>query len=556
MTSWFLRPVGGAGMLARVGDLVLLLDATAGDAQDTFLTLLTEVATAGGDGRRLVRRVAGELSNWDEPPGVAVFGPAPAGVAVLVSGAAEVAVSGPDGDVRLSGADAVTWVDRVLAAPTQVVAWLGSTEPDVAGATGGRFRLDGGVVPAGGCVATPGGTAAPVPVADVPAESPHATDGVAAGAVVGGAVVGGAAGAGAAFAPEAEPHHEAPRHEMPRDGASHHEAPGSGQEPAAFAPEFEPEAPPVYDAPGQEQGFQEQGFQEPGFQEQGFQEQGFQEQGQFPPNEYPPAEFSTPGAPTAEPGPFPPPTDQPAEPDAMSPFPPAPPMAPPVGPPTGGQEVGADAGTGEVQQLPPDVPPESMPPAPPGPPGPPGPPSQPDGEPGRTAPSVSVDRSAPFVSVLLENPDEEDDVQTEAVEAADDSAAPLPTASGDVPVPDPGGKPSLGVLVLDDGATFTLDANYLVGRDPDRHDVVAGGQARPIRLYDPEGLVSRAHVLIELEGWEVRISDLDSSNGTYVFTPGATEWVRLRPHERVMIGPGTRIGLGRRGFLYESHRTA
>ena len=48
--------------------------------------------------------------------------------------------------------------------------------------------------------------------------------------------------------------------------------------------------------------------------------------------------------------------------------------------------------------------------------------------------------------------------------------------------------------------------------------------ARPLRLEDPKGLMSRAHVQIQLDGWQVQVVDLGSANGTGVFGPGDTAW--------------------------------
>ena len=59
-------------------------------------------------------------------------------------------------------------------------------------------------------------------------------------------------------------------------------------------------------------------------------------------------------------------------------------------------------------------------------------------------------------------------------------------------------RPPLGLLVFDDGSTFTLDGRYLLGREPETDPLVQTGEARPIALNDPEMSVSRVHAELRL----------------------------------------------------------
>jgi hypothetical protein len=116
-------------------------------------------------------------------------------------------------------------------------------------------------------------------------------------------------------------------------------------------------------------------------------------------------------------------------------------------------------------------------------------------------------------------------------------------------------RPPLGVLLIDDGMALRLDADYLLGRDPEHAKEVMSGEARPTRLTDVEGSVSRRHVRISLEQWDVRLVDLGSVNGTYVMPPGEETFAQIPPHEPVTIVPGTKVRVGGlRTFRYESHR--
>jgi hypothetical protein len=117
-----------------------------------------------------------------------------------------------------------------------------------------------------------------------------------------------------------------------------------------------------------------------------------------------------------------------------------------------------------------------------------------------------------------------------------------------------GPRPPLGVLVFDDGSVYQLEQDYVLGRQPEGAPEVVSGAAQPLRLDDSSGTVSRAHALISLEGWTVRLSDHGSANGTYIATPNSPDWQPVPPNGRVVLAPGTTIKLGNRTLKYESHR--
>jgi hypothetical protein len=117
-----------------------------------------------------------------------------------------------------------------------------------------------------------------------------------------------------------------------------------------------------------------------------------------------------------------------------------------------------------------------------------------------------------------------------------------------------GPRPPLGVLVFDDGSVYQLEQDYVLGRQPEGASEVLSGAARALRLEDSGGTVSRAHALISLEGWTVRLSDHGSANGTYIALPNSPDWQPVPPNGRVVLAPGTTIKLGNRTLKYESHR--
>jgi hypothetical protein len=106
-------------------------------------------------------------------------------------------------------------------------------------------------------------------------------------------------------------------------------------------------------------------------------------------------------------------------------------------------------------------------------------------------------------------------------------------------------RPSLGVIVMGDGSTFSLDDEYLLGRERS-----SDAGTRSIVVNDRR--VSRRHAKLSLAGWDVQVTDLGSSNGTYVKNPGWAEWVRAMPHQPVTIEPGGQIGIGGQVLVYES----
>jgi hypothetical protein len=121
--------------------------------------------------------------------------------------------------------------------------------------------------------------------------------------------------------------------------------------------------------------------------------------------------------------------------------------------------------------------------------------------------------------------------------------------------PGQGERPPLGVLLLDDGSVFQLDGDYVVGREPSLDSAVAEGRAKPLRIYDDSGIVSRVHARVQLDGWRVVVTDLGSANGTSVLLPGQQPPGQpLVPQVPVLLATGSQVDLGGRGFRYESHR--
>jgi hypothetical protein len=111
-----------------------------------------------------------------------------------------------------------------------------------------------------------------------------------------------------------------------------------------------------------------------------------------------------------------------------------------------------------------------------------------------------------------------------------------------------GPRPPLGVITLDDGSAYLLDIGYVLGREPQHDPEVVAGGARPLKIVDAEGVVSRRHLRIALVGWDIQVVDLGSANGTFVQYPDDPQLHRLEAHHAVVVKPGTQITMGRRWF--------
>lgn len=118
----------------------------------------------------------------------------------------------------------------------------------------------------------------------------------------------------------------------------------------------------------------------------------------------------------------------------------------------------------------------------------------------------------------------------------------------------PGPRPALGVLVLDDGAAFLVDRDYVIGREPGHAPEVQSGDARPLPLDDTQRTLSRVHAKVVLDGWQVAVVDAGSANGTFVAEGSAQQWTPVGQQNPVTIKPGTHVLVGHRTFVFETHR--
>ena len=98
-------------------------------------------------------------------------------------------------------------------------------------------------------------------------------------------------------------------------------------------------------------------------------------------------------------------------------------------------------------------------------------------------------------------------------------------------------RPSLGGLRLPTGEVVPLDRGVILGRKPAPAE---GSTDWPhlVHLPSDHSFVSRRHLQIELDGWDVVARDLESRGGTTIAPPGR-EPQGMRPGEAYVLEPGT-----------------
>ncbi|MEV0293284.1 FHA domain-containing protein [Nocardia sp. NPDC050710] len=111
-------------------------------------------------------------------------------------------------------------------------------------------------------------------------------------------------------------------------------------------------------------------------------------------------------------------------------------------------------------------------------------------------------------------------------------------------------RPPLGMLILDDGMTYMLAADAVLGRDPEHSEAAQRGLI-PLKIDDSSGGMSRAHAEIHMVNWDVTVVDRGSTNGTRTRLPGYRDWVRLTPNQPMILVQGTEVMIGNRVLRFE-----
>jgi hypothetical protein len=112
-------------------------------------------------------------------------------------------------------------------------------------------------------------------------------------------------------------------------------------------------------------------------------------------------------------------------------------------------------------------------------------------------------------------------------------------------------RPVIARLVFERGPVIDVDRTQIIGRGPTTPTGVVE-EPNLVTVPNPDGDLSREHTAVRLEGWDLVIEDLGSTNGTEVHLPGR-EPQRLHDHDPILVVPGTQVTLaGAVRFLIES----
>jgi hypothetical protein len=101
-------------------------------------------------------------------------------------------------------------------------------------------------------------------------------------------------------------------------------------------------------------------------------------------------------------------------------------------------------------------------------------------------------------------------------------------------------QPVLAMLRVTDGSEAPVDRTVLVGRAPAER---GPGPVRLLTVPSPSHDISRTHLQVAIEGWQVLVTDLHSTNGTLLVDPTGTSRRSLPPGQPVAVELGSVLEL-------------
>ena len=104
-------------------------------------------------------------------------------------------------------------------------------------------------------------------------------------------------------------------------------------------------------------------------------------------------------------------------------------------------------------------------------------------------------------------------------------------------------QPVLGVLRVSSGATAVLDADIIIGRLPQGTSSTTAQRPRLLAVPSPGKAISKTHCAVRVEGWDIRVEDLGSTNGTFLLRAGE-EPRRVPEHHQLFLRIGDVIDIG------------
>lgn len=115
-------------------------------------------------------------------------------------------------------------------------------------------------------------------------------------------------------------------------------------------------------------------------------------------------------------------------------------------------------------------------------------------------------------------------------------------------------RPSLGLLLFDDGVVVDLVQPVVIGRGAPEHHEIDGVPAQAVSLREIDrATVSRLHLEVRLTDWTIALLDHHSSNGSYTRRDRSDRSrVRLPAGQLTPVEHGTYVDVGDRWFLVTS----
>ena len=105
------------------------------------------------------------------------------------------------------------------------------------------------------------------------------------------------------------------------------------------------------------------------------------------------------------------------------------------------------------------------------------------------------------------------------------------------------GPPVLAVLRASNGSSAEVDRPVLIGRAPSG-DRSRSRTPRLMTVPSPNHDISRTHLEVVPDEWQIVVTDLNSTNGTILVPPGGGDGQQLAPGEPVPVPVGTVMELG------------
>lgn len=105
-------------------------------------------------------------------------------------------------------------------------------------------------------------------------------------------------------------------------------------------------------------------------------------------------------------------------------------------------------------------------------------------------------------------------------------------------------RPVLGVLRPTQGDAVEVDRTVLIGRSPTASRVAANDIPKLLTVPSPSHDISRTHLQVTVDGWDLVATDLNSTNGTALVRPETNARELLPAGEPVRVYPGCVLALG------------